>query len=87
MPDLLFRSLADIDEAETANIEPYDLTPMPKKMPDLDKKLTALVEEANASSDAFAGIGTVPVEGGIKKEFYFTLVVPAPEPTSTTDQP
>jgi hypothetical protein len=87
MPDLLFRPLAEIDAAETANIEPYDLTPMPKKMPDLDKKLTALVEEAKASSDAFAGIGTVPVAGGIKKEFYFTLIVPAPEPTSTTDQP
>lgn len=53
-------------------------------MPELDQKLTALVEEVNASG-AFAGIGTVPVENGIKKEFYFTLVVPAPAPTP--DQP
>jgi len=51
-------------------------------MSDLDQKLTALVEEVNASGAAFAGIGTVPVEKGTKKEFYFTLVVPAePKPT------
>lgn len=53
-------------------------------MPDLDQKLTALVEEANAAG-AFAGIGTVPVEGGLKKEFYFTLVVPTD--STSTDQP
>lgn len=56
-----------------------------KQMPELDKKLTALVEEVNASGTAFAGIGTVPVEGGTKKEFYFTLVVPAD--STSTDQP
>ena len=54
-------------------------------MPELDKKLTTLVEEVNASGTAFAGIGTVPVEGGTKKEFYFTLVVPAD--STSTDQP
>jgi hypothetical protein len=86
MPETLFRPLAEIDEAETATFEPYDLTPMPKKMPDLESKLRDLIDEANAAG-AFASVGSAPVEGGIKKEFYFTLIVPAPEPTSTTDQP
>jgi hypothetical protein len=45
-------------------------------MPDLETKLRALLDEANAAG-AFA---SVPVEGGTKLEFYFTLRVPAPAP-------
>jgi len=52
-------------------------------MSELLEKLTALVEEANAAG-AFAGIGSVPVEGGTKKEIYFTLVIPA-APTTTEE--
>lgn len=82
MPDLLFRSLADIDEAEMENLELYNLTPMPKKMPDLESKLRDLIDEANAAG-AFASVGSVPVEDGTKLEFYFTLRVPsAPQPTN-----
>lgn len=82
MPDLLFRSLEDIDEAEMEAIELYNLTPMPKKMPDLESKLRALIDEANAAG-AFASVGSVPVEDGTKLEFYFTLrVPPAPQPTN-----
>jgi hypothetical protein len=81
MPDLLFRSLADIDESEKATFEPYDLTPMPKKMPDLESKLRALLDEANAAG-AFASVGSAPVgDDQTKLEFYFTLRVPsAPQP-------
>ena len=82
MPDLLFRSLDDIDEAEKENLELYNLTPMPKKMPDLESKLRDLIDEANAAG-AFASVGSVPVEDGTKLEFYFTLRVPsAPQPTN-----
>jgi hypothetical protein len=82
MPDLLFRSLADIDESEMENLELYNLTPMPKKMPDLESKLRDLIDEANAAG-AFASVGSVPVEDGTKLEFYFTLRVPsAPQPTN-----
>jgi hypothetical protein len=82
MPDLLFRSLDDIDEAEKKNLELYNLTPMPKKMPDLESKLRDLIDEANAAG-AFASVGSVPVEDGTKLEFYFTLRVPsAPQPTN-----
>lgn len=52
-------------------------------MNELFEKLNALLEEAN-SAGAFASVGTVPVDGGTKKEFYFTLVVPA-EPTTTEE--
>jgi hypothetical protein len=81
MADTLFRPLAEIDAAETANIEPYDLTPMPKKMPDLESKLRALLDEANAAG-AFASVGSAPVgDDQTKLEFYFTLRVPsAPQP-------
>jgi hypothetical protein len=48
-------------------------------MPDLETKLRALLDEANAAG-AFASVGSVPVEGGTKLEFYFTLRVPAPAP-------
>ena len=82
MPDLLFRSLADIDESEMENLELYNLTPMPKKMPDLESKLRDLIDEANAAG-AFASVGSVPVEDGTKLEFYFTLRVPsAPQPNN-----
>jgi hypothetical protein len=82
MPDLLFRSLADIDESEMENLELYNLTPMPKKMPDLESKLRDLIDEANAAG-AFASVGSVPVEDSTKLEFYFTLRVPsAPQPTN-----
>jgi len=80
MPDLLFRSLDDIDEAEKENLELYNLTPMPKKMPELESKLRDLIDEANAAG-AFASVGSVPVADGTKLEFYFTLRVPsAPQP-------
>jgi hypothetical protein len=80
MPDLLFRSLDDIDEAEKENFELYNLTPMPKKMPELESKLRDLIDEANAAG-AFASVGSVPVADGTKLEFYFTLRVPsAPQP-------
>jgi hypothetical protein len=49
-------------------------------MPELEKKLRDLIDEANAAG-AFASVGSAPVEGGTKLEFYFTLRVPAPEPT------
>jgi hypothetical protein len=50
-------------------------------MPDLESKLRDLIDEANAAG-AFASVGSVPVEGGTKLEFYFTLRVPsAPQPT------
>jgi hypothetical protein len=82
MPDLLFRSLADIDESEMENLELYNLTPMPKKMPDLESKLRALLDEANAAG-AFASVGSVPVGDSTKLEFYFTLRVPsAPQPNN-----
>jgi hypothetical protein len=80
MPDLLFRSLDDIDEAEKENLELYNLTPMPNQMPELESKLRDLIDEANAAG-AFASVGSVPVEDGTKLEFYFTLRVPsAPQP-------
>jgi hypothetical protein len=82
MPDLLFRSLDDIDEAEKENLELYNLTPMPNQMPELESKLRDLIDEANAAG-AFASVGSVPVEDGTKLEFYFTLRVPsAPQPTN-----
>ena len=50
-------------------------------MPELEQKLRALLDEANAAG-AFASVGSVPVEDGMMKlEFYFTLRVPAPQPT------
>jgi hypothetical protein len=50
-------------------------------MPDLESKLRDLIDEANAAG-AFASVGSAPVEGGTKLEFYFTLRVPsAPQPT------
>jgi hypothetical protein len=82
MADTLFRPLAEIDEAETESFEPFNLTPVPNQMPDLESKLRALLDEAKAAG-AFASVGSVPVEDGIKKEFYFTLRVPAPQPTTT----
>jgi hypothetical protein len=82
MPDLLFRSLDDIDEAEKENLELYNLTPKPNQMPELESKLRDLIDEANAAG-AFASVGSVPVEDGTKLEFYFTLRVPsAPQPTN-----
>lgn len=49
-------------------------------MPELESKLRALLDEANAAG-AFASVGSVPVEDGTKLEFYFTLRVPsAPQP-------
>jgi hypothetical protein len=80
--DTLFRPLAEIDEAEAQSFEPFNLTPVPNQMPDLESKLRALLDEAKAAG-AFASVGSVPVEDGIKKEFYFTLRVPAPQPTTT----
>lgn len=53
-------------------------------MPELESKLRDLLDEANAAG-AFASFGSVPVEGGIKLEFYFTLRVPAPNPQPTDD--
>jgi hypothetical protein len=80
MPDLLFRSLDDIDEAEKENLELYNLTPQQNQMPELESKLRDLIDEANAAG-AFASVGSVPVEDGTKLEFYFTLRVPsAPQP-------
>jgi hypothetical protein len=81
MPDLLFRPLADIDEAEMENLELYNLTIPPNQMPELEFKLRALLEEANAAG-AFASVGSAPVEDGTKLEFYFTLRVTAPQPTN-----
>jgi hypothetical protein len=82
MPDLLFRSLADIDEAEMENLELYNLTTQQNQMSDLESKLRDLIDEANAAG-AFASVGSVPVEDGTKLEFYFTLRVPsAPQPTN-----
>ena len=75
--DLLYRPLADITEPLP---EEPNLTPLPNQMPDLETKLRALLDEANAAG-AFASVGSVPVEDGIKLEFYFTLRVPAPQPT------
>lgn len=50
-------------------------------MPDLEIKLRALLDEANASG-AFASVGSAPVEdGGTKLEFYFTLRVSAQQPS------
>lgn len=50
-------------------------------MPDLEIKLRALLDEANAAG-AFASFGSAPVENGTKLEFYFTLrVTSAPQPT------
>ena len=77
--DLLYRPLADITEPLP---EEPNLTPLPNQMPDLETKLRALLDEANAAG-AFASVGSVPVEDGIKLEFYFTLRVPAaPQPTN-----
>jgi hypothetical protein len=82
MPDLLFRSLDDIDEAEKENLELYNLTTQQNQMSDLESKLRDLIDEANAAG-AFASVGSVPVEDGTKLEFYFTLRVPsAPQPTN-----
>jgi hypothetical protein len=82
MPDLLFRSLADIDEAEMENLELYNLTTQQNQMSDLESKLRDLIDEANAAG-AFASVGSVPVADGTKLEFYFTLRVPsAPQPTN-----
>ncbi len=53
-------------------------------MPELESKLRALLDEANAAG-AFASVGSVPVECGIKLEFYFTLRVPAPNPQPTDE--
>jgi hypothetical protein len=49
-------------------------------MKDLEFKLRALIDEANAAG-AFASVGSAPVEDGTKLEFYFTLRVTAPQPT------
>ena len=75
--DILYRPLADITEPLP---EEPNWTPLPNQMPDLETKLRALLDEANAAG-AFASVGSVPVEGGTKLEFYFTLRVPAPQPT------
>jgi hypothetical protein len=81
MADTLFRPLAEIDEAEAQSFEPFNLTPVPNQMPDLESKLRALLDEANAAG-AFASVGSVPVgDDQTKLEFYFTLRVPsAPQP-------
>ena len=74
---ILFPPLAEITEPLP---EAPNLTPLPKQMPDLQQKLRALLDEANAAG-AFASVGSVPVENGTKLEFYFTLRVPALQPT------
>ena len=79
--DILYRPLADITESIPGEL---NLTPLPNQMPELESKLRAILDEANAAG-AFASVGSVPVEGGIKLEFYFTLRVPAPKPQPTDE--
>ena len=80
MPDLLFSPLADIDEAEIENLEIYNLTTPLDEMKELELKLRALLDEANAAG-AFASVGSAPVKDGTKLEFYFTLRVSSNQPT------